>query len=164
MSTSALPWNVWPIYLNSPDFSCSPVFRTPCFHCRGMDSILGWETKISHAKKHCQRKKKKCPPLFILPVKSSLFKEKWRRLGGRWQRKPKIIQRSKFFPFASQRKSWGWPEHLLLPKTWPISHFLGKMKILKNPTEKSVASLNAEKLFAFPPKDKIKFFRVSYDY
>lgn len=128
-----------------------------------IQSLVG-KLKISHAKKHCQRKKKKCPPLFILPVKSSLFKEKWRWLGGRWQSKPKIIQRSKFFPFASQRKSWGWPEHLLLPKTWPISHLLGKTKILKNPTEKSVASLNAEKLFAFPPKDKIKFFRVSYDY
>jgi len=44
---------------------------------------------------------------------------------------------------------------VLLPKTWPIS-YLGKTKILKNPTEKSVASLTAEKLLAFPPKDKIK--------
>lgn len=163
MSTSALPWNVWPTYLNSPDFSCSPV----CLELH-VSTAGGWiQSLVGKLRFHMPRSnvkgKKKCPPLFILPVKSSLFKEKWRWLGRRWQSKPKI-QRSKFFPFASQRKSWGWPEHLLLPKTGPISHLLGKTKILKNPTEKSVASLNAEKLFAFPPKDKIKFFRVSYDY
>ena len=124
-----------------------------------IQSLVG-ELRFHMPRSTAKGKKKRHPP-FILPVKSSWFKEKWRWLGGRWQSKPKIIQRSKFFPFDSQRKSWGWPEHVLLPKTWPIS-YLGKTKILKNPTEKSIASLNAEKLLAFPPKDKIKFCRVSY--
>ena len=28
------------------EFSDSPVFRTPCFYCRGIGSISGWGTKI----------------------------------------------------------------------------------------------------------------------
>ena len=28
------------------DFSGGPVVKTPCFHCRGLRFISGWETKI----------------------------------------------------------------------------------------------------------------------
>ena len=40
------------------DFPGNPVVKTPCFHCRVMDSIPGWGIKISHAVLHGQKKKK----------------------------------------------------------------------------------------------------------
>ena len=41
------------------EFPGSPVVRTPCFHCRGLGSVLGQGTKIPQAAQCSQKEKKK---------------------------------------------------------------------------------------------------------
>ena len=48
------------------EFPGSSMVRTPCFHCRGLGSILGWRTKIPQVAQHDQEKQNetkdpKCP-------------------------------------------------------------------------------------------------------
>ena len=49
------------------DFPGNPVVKTPHFQCRGMGSIPGWGTKISHAVRVGKKKKKVPPENIIFP-------------------------------------------------------------------------------------------------
>ena len=40
------------------EFPGGPVAGTWCFHCRGLDSVSGWGTKILQATEHGKKKKK----------------------------------------------------------------------------------------------------------